>query len=90
MTCPLRFGNLFTDCLGSECAWFDTVCKQQRAHGRLIDVDAFERRISEKYCGACDDCEGEKCKICWVGDMIQEIDEAPTYGEETEDVQKET
>ena len=46
--------------------------------------------MSEKYCSVCDDCEGEKCKICWIGDMIQEIDEAPTYGEETKDVPEET
>ena len=90
MTCPLRFSNLFTDCLGSECAWFDTVCKQQKAHGRLIDADLFEQRVIDKYCGACDNCEGKKCEICWVDDMLTEVSEAVAYGEETVDVQKET
>ena len=90
MTCPLRFSHLFTDCLGSECAWFDNVCKQQRTHGRLIDADIFERKVLEKYCGSCDDCEGRKCNLCWVNDMLAEIDEAQTFGEEIDDVQEET
>ena len=45
--------------------------------GRLIDADAFEADIKQKYCRCCDDMSGIRCKMCWVEDMLDEIREAP-------------
>ena len=45
--------------------------------GRLIDADAFEADVKERYCKCCDDLSGMKCKVCWVEDMLDEIDNAP-------------
>ena len=45
--------------------------------GKLIDADAFEASVRERYCKCCDDLSGIKCKACWVDDMLGEIDLAP-------------
>ena len=48
---------------------------------RLIDADALAEDIKKRYCRVCDNEEGQKCKICWIEDMICEIVSAPKEGE---------
>ena len=43
---------------------------------KYIDADLFVMNMRAKYCECCDSCEGEACKICWVEDMLSEIDAA--------------
>lgn len=52
--------------------------------GRLIDADAFEAHVKERYCKSCDDINGMRCKACWVDDMLGEIDLAPEVEVNTE------
>ena len=55
----------------------ETVEQKIRKSGRLIDADAFEAHVKERYCKSCDDINGMRCKACWVDDMLGEIDLAP-------------
>ena len=45
--------------------------------GRLIDADALEASVKERYCRYCYDIKGNRCKACWVSDMLEEIDNEP-------------
>jgi hypothetical protein len=45
---------------------------------RLIDADAFEADCRKRYCTGCENYNGIKCKSCWVADMLDEIENAPT------------
>lgn len=46
-------------------------------HGRLGDLDALAEHIRNVY---CKDCKRSKvmCKACEYGDMLDEIEDAPT------------
>lgn len=45
--------------------------------GRMIDADAFEEAMIKKYCSYCDNCEGMKCGVCWIPDMLEEMGNTP-------------
>ena len=47
-----------------------------------IDADAFEADCSKRYCTGCENYNGIKCKSCWVADMLDEIENAPTLSPE--------
>lgn len=65
-----------------------------KGHGRLIDADAFIKEKTKVYCEKCDRRRGmsggkltEKfvykigdapCRACDTGDMIDDVDDAPT------------
>ena len=53
---------------------------------RLIDSDALLNDMGKRYCKPCradkKDYNGVKCRACWVGDAIGEIDGATTIGTE--------
>ena len=46
-------------------------------HGRLGDLDALAEHIKDVY---CKDCKRSKvmCKACEYGDILDEIEDAPT------------
>ena len=43
-----------------------------------IDSEAFKKSVEERYClpckGAGEDYNGCKCRVCWVEDMLDEVD----------------
>lgn len=53
---------------------------------RLIDANALIRSIEEIYCKPCkeqgNDYHGIHCRACGYGDVIDDIDDAPTYVKE--------
>ena len=42
-------------------------------HGDLIDRDAFDADARKRYCSACDNYNGVKCRACWVDDMLGDV-----------------
>lgn len=40
---------------------------------QLLDVEEFEDNMRRKHCRNCNDCNGLKCELCWVHDMLKEI-----------------
>jgi len=42
-------------------------------HGDLIDRDAFDADARKRYCSACDNYNGTKCRACWVDDMLGDV-----------------
>lgn len=57
-------------------------------HGDLIDRDAFDANARKRYCSACDNYNGVKCRACWVDDMLGDVADfetvIPWSKEETE------
>ena len=67
-------------------------------HGRLIDADALDADTTKRYCEDCDRRKGMKngkyktlyaigdvpCRACSIGDMMDEIANAPTIIESEE------
>ena len=42
-------------------------------HGDLIDRDAFDADARKRYCSACNNYNGTKCRACWVDDMLGDV-----------------
>lgn len=49
---------------------------------RLIDADAFHESIFQRYCKNCNSQAHRMCHACWVMDMMDELEEAPTINPE--------
>lgn len=63
-----------------------------KEHGRLIDADAFIKEKTKFYCEKCDRRRGMSggkltfvykigdapCRACGTGDMLDDVDDAPT------------
>lgn len=45
---------------------------------RLIDAEAYETDVRKRYCKHCDNGKGLRCRVCWINDMLGEIENAPT------------
>lgn len=45
---------------------------------RLIDAEAFDADIIKRYCKHCDNGKGLRCRVCWINDMLCELEDAPT------------
>ena len=45
---------------------------------RYIDIDEFIKWTKEYYCTDCNNNNGLRCRICWIDDAIDLVDEAPT------------
>lgn len=49
---------------------------------RLIDADELCASMDRRYCESCRaekmDYGGVRCRACWIGDALGEIDDAPT------------
>lgn len=41
-----------------------------------LDVDKFEKSVRKRYCKDCNNTNGLKCRVCWIEDMLGEIDDA--------------
>lgn len=44
---------------------------------RYIDADAFEEDVRLRLCKDCISYDGYGCRMCWVDDMLDEIEAAP-------------
>lgn len=55
-----------------------------KKHGRLGDLDALAEQIKDVY---CKDCKRSKvmCKACEYGDILDEIEDAPTIIESSKE-----
>ena len=49
---------------------------------RLIDADTFHESIFQRYCKNCNSQAHRMCHACWVMDMMDELEEAPTINPE--------
>lgn len=49
---------------------------------RPIDADAFHESIFQRYCKNCNSQAHRMCHACWVMDMMDELEEAPTINPE--------
>lgn len=49
---------------------------------RIIDADAFHESIFQRYCKNCNNQAHRMCHACWVMNMIDELEEAPTINPE--------
>ena len=72
---PLRIvlnpnGQLFVD-HGVTFTEYEAV--ELPEHGDLIDRDAFDADARKRYCSACDNYNGTKCRACWVDDMLGDV-----------------
>ena len=45
---------------------------------RPIDADAYETDVRKRYCKHCDNGKGLRCRVCWINDMLGEIENAHT------------
>ena len=45
---------------------------------RIIDAEAFDADIIKRYCKHCDNGKGLRCRVCWINDMLCELEDAPT------------
>lgn len=44
---------------------------------RYIDADALVENIKRVYCTDCNSYGGVRCRACWTGDALDEIEDAP-------------
>lgn len=49
---------------------------------RIIDVDAFHELMFQRYCKNCNSQAHRMCHACWVMDMMNELEDAPTINPE--------
>ena len=49
---------------------------------RLIEVGAFHESIFQRYCKSCNSQAHRMCHACWVMNMMDELEEAPTINPE--------
>ena len=45
---------------------------------RYIDAEAFEADYKARLCTGCNDNNGKMCRACWVMDVLNDIETAPT------------
>ena len=44
---------------------------------RYINEDEFIAWVKEKYCSDCNNDNGLRCRVCWLDDAIDLVEEAP-------------
>lgn len=46
---------------------------------RLIDADALMELVQKTHCTGCNNYNKVKCRACGIGDMLDYLDDAPTF-----------
>ena len=77
-----HIGEFVTDYIA--CRHPDCPLVEMPPHGRLGDLDALAEHIKNVYCKNCKRSR-VMCKSCEYGDMIDEIEDAPTIIEASTD-----
>lgn len=60
--------------------------KEQKSKLDLISRADLLKQLDKRYCEPCqirnDDCNGAKCRACWIDDCVGEIADAPSVSAE--------